>query len=63
MAELNPTDTLLDRACDLLVAIAQLHLMTRREPLPVIKLPHHTCGICGTRWPCRTYRIATGDIE
>lgn len=61
MAELNPTDTLLDRACDLLVQIAQLHLMTRREA--PAGWPHHSCGICGTRWPCRTYRIATGDIE
>ena len=63
MEKLNPTEGLLERACDLLVAIAQLHIMSRRPPMPVIKKLHDTCGICGVRWPCRTYRLATGDVE
>lgn len=41
-------------ACDLLVRIATEHLMTRKG---------HRCGICRTRWPCHTYRLATGDPE
>lgn len=64
MAQLNPTDTLLERACDLLVQIAQMHVMSRRGPVIVALHNKGTrCGICDTPWPCRTYRLATGDIE
>jgi hypothetical protein len=39
-------------ACDQLVKIALQHIMSRRPT---------RCGICRTRWPCLTYRLATGE--
>lgn len=61
MAELKPEEALLERACDLLVAIAQAHVMSRRNLFPGVMADQ--CGICGAQWPCYTYRLATGDIE
>jgi hypothetical protein len=43
---------LTDWAMDQLVLIGQEHLLSRRGT---------RCGICRTRWPCRTYKMATGD--
>lgn len=59
MAELKrPETVVLEWACDLLVRIAEEHLMTRHVILGI-----HLCGICCERWPCKTYRLATGDPE
>jgi hypothetical protein len=51
MAETFP-ESVTDWACDTLVRIAMEHVMARKGA---------RCGICRTRWPCHTYRLATGD--
>lgn len=48
----DPMKTIADWACDQLVRIALEHAVNRSET---------RCRICRTRWPCYTYRLATGD--